>query len=81
MSAQIVNVSVVIPHDTKINVICSGGEECLFTSLDLDRLCSEVMTAKSPCLVGTSDDAGRLIFFCLVFAETLTALENDLSAL
>ena len=65
MSAQIVNVSVVIPHDTKINVICSGGEECLFTSLDLDRLCSEVMTAKSPCLVGTSDDAGRLIFVFL----------------
>ncbi|XP_027055247.1 pyroglutamyl-peptidase 1-like isoform X1 [Pocillopora damicornis] len=38
-----------------------GGEECLFTSLDLDRLCSEVMTAKSPCLVGTSDDAGRFL--------------------
>lgn len=46
-------------------MICSGGEECLFTSLDLDRLCSEVMTAKSPCLVGTSDDAGRLIFIFL----------------
>ena len=38
-----------------------GGSECLFTSLDLDRVCSEVMTAKSPCLVGTSDDAGRLV--------------------
>lgn len=40
-----------------------GGSECLFTSLDLDRVCSEVMTAKSPCLVGTSDDAGRLVNF------------------
>ena len=36
----------------------------MFTSLDLDRVCSEVMTAKSPCLVGTSDDAGRLVNFC-----------------
>lgn len=43
-------------------VICLGGSECLSTSLDLDRLCSEVMTAKSPCLVGISDDAGRLFF-------------------
>ena len=43
-------------------VICLlGGSGCLFTSLDLDRVCSEVMTAKSPCLVGTSDDAGRLV--------------------
>ncbi|KAJ7369396.1 Pyroglutamyl-peptidase 1, partial [Desmophyllum pertusum] len=38
-----------------------GGSECLSTSLDLDRLCSEVMTAKSPCLVGISDDAGRFL--------------------
>ncbi|KAL9986079.1 hypothetical protein ACROYT_G000153 [Oculina patagonica] len=38
-----------------------GGGECLYTSLDLDRVCSEVMTAKSPCLVGPSDDAGRFL--------------------
>ncbi|CAH3156019.1 unnamed protein product [Porites lobata] len=38
-----------------------GGPECLSTSLNLDKICSEVMTAKSPCLVGLSDDAGRFL--------------------
>lgn len=38
-----------------------GGTECLSTSLDLEKICSEVMTAKSPCLVALSDDAGRFL--------------------
>ena len=43
-----------------INYCLSGGPECLFTPLNMDKVCSDVMTAKSPCLVGMSDDAGRL---------------------
>lgn len=38
-----------------------GGEECLSTPLDLEKICAEVMSAKSPCLVGISDDAGRFL--------------------
>lgn len=40
-------------------LIYLGGEECLSTPLDLEKICAEVMSAKSPCLVGISDDAGR----------------------
>ena len=62
-----------------LNVICLGGTECLFTSLDLDRVCSEVMTAKSPCLVGTSDDAGRLFVFvtCLLLVLVLAVYHRS----
>ena len=56
------------------SVFFLGGAECLSTSLDLERICSEVMTAKSPCLVGLSDDAGRLsfnLFFILHCKDTI----------
>jgi hypothetical protein len=58
-------------------VICLlGGSECLFTSLDLDRVCSDVMTANSPSLVGTSDDAGRLFNFFKLHVLNIMSIFN-----
>ena len=44
------------------------------TPLDLEKICSEVMTAKSPCLVGPSDNAGRYLTFISYLINTLLYL-------